>query len=116
MKQNGSSKQGKKRGGIIHFITGDILLWWRKWYPLAIYCCLLVFAYIVLNFHHQRLQREEISARLELNKERSRAVVFSSIRMNNSRPSYIMEQVRERGIELEESQQPPKKLTRDNGD
>lgn len=102
----------KHKGLLGAIVTGDLLLWWRRWYPLALWCCLLMFVFTVHHFYHRNLQREKISLELELNRDRSRAVVFSSMRMNTSRPSYIMEQVRERGLDLEESQQPPKKLVR----
>lgn len=116
--ESGKNKKAKSGGSrkrkatvVAPIITGDALLWLRRWYPLAIYCCLLIFIYISHHFYHQRLQREEIARRLELNEERSRAVVFSSIRETNSRPSYILREVKARGIDLEESTQPPKKLT-----
>ncbi len=80
----------------------------RRWYPLALWCCLLVFLYIAQHFNYQRLQRLEIQKRMELNEERSRSVVFSSMRMNSSRHSRIVEEVEKRGLPLEESQIPPK--------
>lgn len=91
-------------------ITGDILdnAKLRRWYPLASWCILLVFIYIGLNFSHQRLQRVEIQERIKLNEERSRSIIFSSMRMNASRHSKIVEEVRRRGIPLEESATPPK--------
>lgn len=107
----GPAAKKRKTTVVAPIITGDALLWLKRWYPLAIYCCLLIFFYISHHFYHQRLQREEIASRLELNEERSRAVVFSSIRENNSRPSYILREVKARGLDLEESTVPPKKLT-----
>lgn len=91
-------------------ITGDFMgdSRFRKWYPLALYCIFLVFLYIGHNFNFQRLQRMEIRQRMELNTERSRSMVFSSMRMNASRHSRIIEEIRRRGIPLEESTVPPK--------
>ena len=117
-KTTGESPEPKKKDdrrrpkpqGIAPYVTGDFLLGLKRWYPLAIWCCLLIFISIAQNFYFQSLQNEEISTRLELNRERSRAVVFSSMRLTTSRPSYIIEQVKERGIPLEESTVPPKKL------
>ena len=80
----------------------------RRWYPLACYCILLVFLYIAHTFNFQRLQRSEIQQRMELNNERSRAMVFSSMRMNASRHSRILEEIQRRGLNLEESTVPPK--------
>lgn len=91
-------------------ITGDFMgdSRFRRWYPLALYCILLVFLYIAHTFNFQRLQRSEIQQRMELNNERSRAMVFSSMRMNASRHSRILEEIERRGLNLEESTVPPK--------
>ena len=91
-------------------ITGDFMgdSRFRRWYPLACYCILLVFLYIAHTFNFQRLQRSEIQQRMELNNERSRAMVFSSMRMNASRHSRIVEEIERRGLNLEESTVPPK--------
>ena len=84
----------------------------RKWFPVGIYCVVLIFIYIGHNFNYQRLQRIEIQTRIELNNEKSRSMVFSSMRMNASRHSRIIEEVRRRGLLLEESTVPPKKIGR----
>ncbi len=93
-------------------ITGDFMGYsrLRRWYPLALYCILLVFLYIGHVFNFQRLQRLEIQQRMELNNERSRSMVFSSMRMNASRHSHIVEEIRRRGLSLEESTIPPKNV------
>ena len=79
-------------------ITGDFMgdSRLRRWYPLALYCILLVFLYIGHVFNFQRLQRLEIQQRMELNNERSRSMVFSSMRMNASRHSRIVEEIERR--------------------
>lgn len=93
-------------------ITGDILdnKSLRRWYPLILYCILLIFIYIGHNFNFQRLQRLEIQQSLELNNERSRAIVFSSMRLNASRHSRITEEIERRGLQLQESTAPPKTI------
>ena len=50
-------------------ITGDFMgdSRLRRWYPLALYCILLVFLYIGHVFNFQRLQSLEIQQRMELN-------------------------------------------------
>ena len=52
-------------------ITGDFMGYsrLRRWYPLALYCILLVFLYIGHVFNFQRLQRLEIQQRMELNND-----------------------------------------------
>lgn len=91
-------------------ITGDILSneKLRRRYPLVLWCVFLVFLYIGIHFNYQRMQRLEIQQRILLNEERSRAVIFSSMRMNASRHSRIVEEIKRRGIPLEESTVPPK--------
>lgn len=93
-------------------ITGDFMgsSKFRRWYPFALYCTLLVFLYIGHNFNFQRLQRLEIQQRMHTNEERSRSMVFSSIRMNASRHSHIIEELERRGLPLEESTVPPKEV------
>ncbi len=101
------SKAARNVSGVI---TGDIIYSKkvRRWYPLALWCCVLVFIYIAQHFNCQRLQREEIRKRMELNEERSRSVVFSSMRMDVSRHSRIVDEVKKRGLPLEEPRTPPK--------
>ncbi|MBO5902790.1 MAG: hypothetical protein J6Q40_02170 [Tidjanibacter sp.] len=91
-------------------ITGEIFVEnkVRSHYPFALYCCALVVAYIAYVFHYQHLQRTEIGVKIELQEERSRAVVFSSMRMNASRHSNIINEVERRGLPLMESSTPPK--------
>ncbi len=103
-------KAAAPRSRMSGVITGDIIYSRkvRRWYPLALWCCVLMFVYIAQHFNYQRLQRLEIQKRMELNEERSRSVVFSSMRMNASRHSRIVDEVKRRGLPLEESQAPPK--------
>lgn len=93
-------------------VTGDILenSKLRSRYPIVMYCIVLVFLYIGHNFNFQRLQRLEIQQKMELNNERSRSMVFSSMRLNTSRHSRITEEIKNRGLKLEESTIPPKKV------
>lgn len=112
---NGNGK-GHSRGRRVkkaqRFISGDFIEnpRLRRVFPLVLYCCLLIFLFIAHNFHYQRLQRQEITEQLELNKERSRSIIFASMRMNYSRPSYIMEELERRKIDLHRSEIPPKKI------
>ncbi len=114
--EESTTKRGKRRGSRSgkrlprKIITGEIFeeSRVRSHYPFALYCCLLVIAYIGYVFHYQHLQREEIRVRTELQEERSRSMVFESMRMNASRHSNIMAEVERRGLNLEESTTPPK--------
>lgn len=91
-------------------ITGEIFAEnkVRSHYPFALYCGVLIVAYIAYVFHYQHLQRTEIGVKIELQEERSRAMVFSSMRMNASRHSNIISEIERRGLPLIESSTPPK--------
>ena len=91
-------------------ITGDFMgdSRLRRWYPLALYCILLVFLYIGHVFNFQRLQRLEIQQRMELNNDRSWSMGLSAMRRNAPRHSRIVEEIERRGLKLEESTVPPK--------
>lgn len=107
-----STVRPRRRSTVNDVITGDIIQneKIRQWYPFMLWIVLLIFIYIGINFRHQKLQRLEIQQRIQLNEERSRAVIFSSMRMNASRHSRITDEIKRRGIPLEESTVPPKKL------
>ncbi len=90
-------------------ITGEILRHEsaRGWYPLAAWCILLIFLYIGHVFDYQRLQRIEIAREMSLHEQRSRAMVFFSMKMNAVRHSNIMREIERRGIPLREGEHPP---------
>lgn len=106
------TKKGKKSKKSLpgKIITGEIFEEnkVRSHYPFALYCCVLIVAYIAYVFHYQHLQRTEIGVKIELQEERSRAMVFSSMRMNVSRHSNIISEIENRGLNLIESSTPPK--------
>lgn len=100
-------KVAKKVGGVV---SGDILGSDRmkRVYPVALYVSVLIFVYIFHIYNFQRLQRVELARKIELNEQRSRSVVFTSLRMNASRHSNIMREIDRRGLGLKESVTPPK--------
>lgn len=104
--------KSKAAQGFEEVLTGDILTnrRIRRWYPVALYAVGLIFVFIAYSFWYQYRQRTEIQVRMEMNAERSRSMVFSSLRMNASRHSNIVNEVRRRGLKLEESTVPPKKV------
>ena len=82
----------------------------KKHYRKIIYCIFLMFVFIGYNFHFRHLQRLEILQRIELDNERSRSMVYSSMRLNASRPSRIYEEVARRNINLTVPSVPPKTI------
>lgn len=82
----------------------------KKYYPKIIYCVILMFVFIGYNFHFRYLQRREIQTRIERDNERSRSMVYSSMRLNASRPSRIYEEVARRNLNLTVPSVPPKTI------
>ena len=103
-------KSGKTKFGV--FVSGDYLneSKFSKNYPLILYCCILILGYIAYVFYYQRTQRLEIAQRTALQEERSRAMVYQSLRMNASRHSTIIDEIKKRGIDLHNSPTPPKTI------
>ncbi len=105
-----NTRKGKTRFGV--FVSGDYLYESRlsKAYPLLLYCCALILGYIAYVFYYQRTQRLEITQRTSLQEERSRAMVYQSLRMNASRHSTISDEIKRRGLDLINSPTPPKSI------
>lgn len=79
----------------------------RRHYPFMLYCCLLILLYMGYIFTCQRTQREEISCRIELQREHSKALLISSERLEATRHSNIIEEIERRGIAIREWNTPP---------
>ena len=79
----------------------------RRHYPFALYCCLLILLYMGYVFTCQRMQREEISCRIELQRERSKALLYSTERLNATRYNNITEEIKARGIGIRQWNTPP---------
>lgn len=103
-------KRSKAAAGVNNVLTGDILSHkgLRRWYPFILYCVVLVFVYITHVFYIHRLETTRIREEIELNALRQKSLVYSADRMNATRQSRILEQVRQRGLGLQESLVPPK--------
>ena len=87
--------------------TGDIRVLPSLWFTAP---CILILGYIAYVFYYQRTQRLEIAQRTALQEERSRAMVYQSLRMNASRHSTISDEIKKRGIDLPDSPTPPKTI------
>lgn len=84
------------------FFSGDVLYREsvRRHYPFALYCCLLILLYMGYIFNCQRTQRQEITCRITLQRERSKALLLSSERLEASRHNNIIEEIERRGIDI----------------
>ena len=84
----------------------------RRHYPFMLYCCLLILLYMVYVFTCQRAQREEITCRIELQRTRSKALLYSSERLRATRYNNLTEEIEKRGIEIKQWNNPPQVIKR----
>lgn len=84
----------------------------RRHYPFALYCCLLILLYMGYVFTFQRAQREEIACRIELQQKRSKALLYSSEKLQITRYNNIMEEIEKRGIGIKQWNTPPRVIKR----
>ncbi len=84
----------------------------RRHYPFMLYCCLLILLYMGYVFNCQRVQREEITCRIELQRTRSKALLYSSERLGATRYNNIVEEIEKRKIGIKQWNEPPKVIKR----
>lgn len=110
---NASQKRTSKS-----IFSGDVLYneSIRRHYPFMLYCCLLILLYMGFIFTCQRTQREEIACRIELQRERSKALLYSSERLDATRHGNITEEIKRRGLNLKEWNTPPMVITKQERD
>lgn len=102
-----------KRRSSKSIFSGDVLYneSVRKHYPFMLYCCLLILLYMGYIFTCQRAQREEIACRIELQRERSKALLISSERLDATRYNNITKEIKRRGIKIQEWNTPAMVIT-----
>ncbi len=107
-KINASKKRSSKS-----LLSGEVLYskTVKKYYPLMLYCCLLIILYMGYNFTCQRAQREEIACRIELQRERSKALLISSEKLDATRYNNITQEIKRRGINIQEWNTPATIIT-----
>ena len=85
----------------------------KKHYTFALYVCLLIILYMGYIFNSHRLQREQIECRIELQKSRAKALLYSSEKISASRHSNITSEIEKRGINIKEWPTPPQTIGKD---
>lgn len=90
-------------------LSGDVLYnpRFKRLYPFFLYCSLLILLYMSFVFHGQRVQREEIEYRIELQRIRARSLIYSSERLEATRHGNIQDEITKRGIKIKEWPTPP---------
>lgn len=104
-----SNGVGRKIGSLL---SGDILVGSksRYRYPLLLYCAFLVLLYIMYVFNYQHVQRQVLIERERLSSIWSRKTVQESIRLQLSSHSVVVEEVKRRGLDIDEFTEPPMTL------
>lgn len=80
----------------------------RKFYPYMLLLAFLMLLYIANVFKMQQLHKQHDRLAAEVKELRAKSLTLSSIRMNATRQSEILKELKNRGIDLEESVTPPK--------
>lgn len=93
-------------------ISGDILKdpKVRRRMPYVIFIAFLMMLYIANSYNTQRLHRRYIALSREVAELRTKSLALTEKRMGAARQSDLIRELRRRGIEMEESVTPPKKL------
>ena len=109
------AKSKRRKGAVKGVLSGEVLVSApaKKHYTFALYCCLLIILYMGYVFSSQRLQREQIECRIELQKRRAKSLLYSSEKISASRHSNITSEVEKRGINIKEWPTPPQVIGKD---
>ncbi len=101
---------GKRRSLIGGIISGNILSREavQRRYPYMLFVALLGIVYIYNVFYMQQLYRRQARLTREVKELRTEAMALSSVRMQATRQSSIVREVKARGLGLEESVTPVK--------
>ncbi len=78
--------------------------------PFVFYLVFLSLLYISNRYHADMLKRNFASLRTETGELRSKAIFVSSELMKLSRQTEVADEVEKKGLDLKESQVPPKKI------
>jgi cell division protein FtsL len=80
--------------------------------PYILFLVLLAIIYIANRYHAEKVIRQLTSLRTEVKDLRAEQITTASELMNLSRPSNVEDLIQERGINLEESNDPPYKIVK----
>jgi hypothetical protein len=101
-----------KRGSIKDVLDGSLLTneWFVKQLPYIIFLVVLAFIYIGNRYNAEKIVRKNIELQKEINDLRAESITIAAELMLISKQSEVAKQVKERGLDLEESLVPPKKI------
>ena len=78
--------------------------------PFILFLVLLAVIYIANRYHAEKMVREITSLKSEVKDLRAEQIITASELMNLSRPSNVGKLIKERGLDLEEPEEPPYKI------
>ncbi len=107
--QQAEQKEYKKSSSIKDVIDGSFLN--SKNFigqlPFILFLTFLAILYIANRYHAEKVVRETSKIRSEVKELRAEAITITSKLMNISKQSAVARLVKERGLELKESTEPP---------
>lgn len=80
----------------------------KRMYPYLLFVSFLMLLYISNVFKMQQMYRQESNLKKEIKELRAKSVTISSMKMNATRQSQIINELKEREIDLKESLTPHK--------
>ncbi len=107
------AKEGKKKKvSVREVLNGRILEseWLRRNRILLFVIFLMLLANISVRYKSEKVIREVTALEDSLKELRSQSITIAAELMKLSRPSQIIDKVKKRGLQLETSKEPPRKI------
>ncbi len=106
--ENIQKKRGKKRS-VKDFLDGSVLIrdMVLKQLPFIIFLAVLSIMYIANRYHAERLYRETAVLKKQVKEARSSAISTAAELMHISKQSEVSKMIKDKGLELKESREPP---------
>lgn len=111
--ENSNEEQAISSSSILRGVLDGTLLTrkaFQKQLPFLLFIAFIGLLYISNRYHADKMRREVISLKLELGELRAHALYTSSELMKLGRQTEVADVVKKYGLELKESQDPPKKI------
>lgn len=110
------SKKSRRKGSLKDVLDGSLLIRENvvKQFPYIFFLALLAIIYIGNRYHAEKIKRRITKLQLEQKDMRSESITTKSDLMFMSKQSEVAKLVKEKGLELEESTEPPKKIYLEN--
>ena len=106
------SKKSSKKGSLKDVLDGSLLIRENvvKQFPYIFFLALLALIYIGNRYHAEKLKRNITKLQKEQKDLRSESITTKSQLMFMSKQTQVAKEVKRRGLELEESTEPPQKI------